>query len=102
MKVLRILLNALGLGFLFYKPPYKSPVPPDEPPTLSGKKIKLIKEYPLKAANITRGRTYDIVDQYEVQKQITPYAKIPLDFVSIVNDQGKVVVVTKVYFKDVN
>lgn len=95
-KFINTICSIFGLNYLRYSNKIE---PTEYPIILSGEKVRCTKEYPLKEADVTLGNDYDVVEYLNVSKQATPFAKIPLDIVNIVNNKGDVVTVTMVFFE---
>jgi len=102
-KIWNIFLNIPIIDFIlsiFRKEEYVEILPVD--PVSNGKKVILIRDYPIKSFKLIKGKVYDVVEEYVAEKQITAYAKIHLNFIEIIADDGKVVMVSLIFFEFVD
>jgi hypothetical protein len=64
-----------------------------------GKKAKLVRDYPLRVACITKGNEYEILDATIVRKAVTRNADIDFEIWQIENDNNVKIWVSICYFE---
>lgn len=100
-SIIKYLLFALfGIPYMSFSKNIKEDITNTEPIyTPNGKKVKLIREYPLKEAHVTPNKEYDVVEEYSVNKKVTQTASIPINIIEILNDKNECVRVSPVFFE---
>jgi len=64
--------------------------------------VFLYRDYPLRNIGLTIGKTYTVYSTRTVSKQVTQNAWIGIDIWTVKNDDGKMVDVSTLFFKQLN